>query len=179
VRPEDGLTRSYSLASLASDSLLELHVAVRPWGFMSRWLTTSIGQPVGLRGPFGECCYRPDNRRRPLLLIGTGTGLAPLMGVLRDALTRGHSGPIRIYHGARNLDGLYLWQALLKLAKRHLNVHLEGWVVEPPLVSSHGIRVGRLGRGRRGEIALRGILTRSGAGFGPIPCTKGWYTDCT
>jgi ferredoxin-NADP reductase len=81
-----------------------------------------------------------------LLLIGTGTGLAPLMGVLRDALTRGHSGPIRIYHGARNLDGLYLWQALLKLAKRHLNVHLEGWVVEPPLVSSHGIRVGRLGR---------------------------------
>lgn len=53
-----------------------------------------------------------------MTLIGAGTGLAPLFGVLRDALSRGHRGPIRLYHGARNTSGLYLREELQALAER-------------------------------------------------------------
>lgn len=77
-RPADGLMRPYSLASMADEELLELHVALLPHGKMSQWLITAVGEPVSIRGPFGECFYVPDTPARPLLLAGTGTGLAPL-----------------------------------------------------------------------------------------------------
>ena len=48
-------------------------------------------------GPEGSCFYLADDPTRPLLLIGTGTGLAPLAGIVRDALAQGHTGPIRLY----------------------------------------------------------------------------------
>jgi len=56
-------------------------------------------------------------------LIGTGTGLAPLYGILRDALHSGHRGDIRLYHGSRIPEGLYLGDALSALASEHGNFH--------------------------------------------------------
>src|SRR5690606_38488774 len=99
LRPADGLMRPYSLASTAQEALLELHVALLPEGQMSQWLANAAGQHVELRGPFGECFYVPETPPRPLLLAGTGTGLAPLFGVLRTALQAGHGAPLRLLHG--------------------------------------------------------------------------------
>jgi NAD(P)H-flavin reductase/ferredoxin len=111
---EDGLMRPYSIASLPGDRI-ELHVARLPGGAMSGWLPGAVGEPIGIRGPFGECSYvaEPD---RPLLLAGTGTGLAPLLGVVRAALAAGHRAPIRLYHGSPARAGLYLWHELAELA---------------------------------------------------------------
>jgi ferredoxin len=100
VRPLDGLMRPFSIASLPGDAMLELHVALQPDGQMSQWLAQAQGQCVELRGPLGECCYPAGERDRPVLLAGTGTGLAPLYAVLRSALQSGHTGPIRLFHGA-------------------------------------------------------------------------------
>jgi NAD(P)H-flavin reductase len=51
--------------------------------------------------------------------VGTGTGLAPLFGIVRDALRHGHRGPIHLFHGALHKAGLYLVQELFQLARRH------------------------------------------------------------
>jgi CDP-4-dehydro-6-deoxyglucose reductase len=122
ARP-DGLARSYSLASLPLDGpALELHVRRLPGGRMSTWLAdpATVGARVALRGPSGSCCYpRGEAAAQPLVLVGTGTGLAPLWGVLRDALDAGHHGPITLLHGARTGAGLYLVDELLALAARH------------------------------------------------------------
>jgi CDP-4-dehydro-6-deoxyglucose reductase len=126
VRPVDGLMRPYSLASTAGEELLELHVALLPQGRMSQWLSGAKGQPVELRGPFGECFYVPDERERPLLLAGTGTGLAPLYGVLRTALQAQHGAPMRLLHGASSREGLYLWSTLAELATRHEHLQISG-----------------------------------------------------
>ena len=115
---DDGLARSYSLASVPEDEpLLEQHVRVHPQGRMSRWLAAqSAGARVELRGPAGECFYTDGRPDQPLALIGTGTGLAPLWGIVRDALRRGHVGPITVVHGARDPGGFYLVDALAELA---------------------------------------------------------------
>lgn len=121
---DDGLARAYSIASVPEDdSHIELHVRRIPNGQMSRWLAEAAGpgQRVNIRGPAGECVYVSGTPQQPLTMIGTGTGLAPLYGVIRQALRSGHSGPIRLFHGALHEAGLYLVDHLLDLSARYPN----------------------------------------------------------
>jgi CDP-4-dehydro-6-deoxyglucose reductase len=142
----DGLARSYSLASRPQDGdALELHVRVLPEGRMSRWLASSdaLGQAVQVRGPAGDCFYTARDRTQPLVLVGVGSGLAPLWGIVRDALEAGHTAPIELWHGARTPDGLYLRNELkaLSAARRNFSYHpcaLEGEA------DGLEVRVGRL-----------------------------------
>lgn len=118
---EDELRRHYSLASHPDeDDFLELHIRLHENGRMSRLLRNDIvtGRRLRIAGPAGTCFYEGVDADQPMTLIGAGTGLAPLFGVLRDALSRGHRGPIRLYHGARNTSGLYLREELQALAER-------------------------------------------------------------
>lgn len=124
LRRDDGLTRSYSLASVPSlDSHLELHVKHLPGGRMSGWIFDglAVGDSLDIQGPNGGCYYVPGRADQGLLLIGNGTGLAPLIGIARDALNDGHAGPIRLYHGTREEAGLYLRNVLDDMAVRHEN----------------------------------------------------------
>ncbi len=116
----DGLARSYSLANAPSiDNTLEFHVRKVPGGRMSSWLTDDAGpgDAVEVRGPFGDCHYQSSDPAEPLVLIGVGTGLAPLLGVVRDAIARRHTGQITLFHGARDPDGLYLVDELREIAR--------------------------------------------------------------
>jgi NAD(P)H-flavin reductase len=129
-RPADGLMRPYSIASLPSSAGLELHVALLRGGAMSGWLREASGQDVVLRGPFGGCFYMPGEPERPLLLAGTGTGLAPLLGVVRAALAAGHRAPIRLYHGSVTRPGLYLWDELCSLLAEAPALSVTGSVLD-------------------------------------------------
>ena len=115
---EGGLARSYSIASLPDESALELHVRRISGGKMSGWFHDSarVGERVLVLGPSGECFYVPGKEDQPILLAGTGTGLAPLYGIIRDALRHGHRGPIHLFHGALHRGGLYLVEELRRLA---------------------------------------------------------------
>lgn len=122
LKAPDGFARNYSIASHPEDhAVLELHVRLLPNGLMSGLIAERLspGDRLRISGPFGTCFYDPADRDRPLALIGVGTGLAPLWGVLRDALKRRHAGPIRLYHGARDRSGLYLDAELRELAEAH------------------------------------------------------------
>ena len=122
VRRADGLTRSYSLASLPqTDEYLELHIRRRPNGAMCNWMfdLLAVGEQVAIQGPIGSCYYLNDRPDTPLLLIATGTGLAPLLGIARDALHAGHRGPIHLYHGSSESEGLYCGEELQALSDAH------------------------------------------------------------
>jgi CDP-4-dehydro-6-deoxyglucose reductase len=140
----DGLARSYSVASLPREGVLELHVRLLPGGAMSGWFRTEArpGDAVRIQGPAGECFYVPGRPEQPLLLAGTGTGLAPLYGIVRDALEAGHTGPLWLFHGARDPRGLYLVEELRELEARHPNLHYRPSVLEGRL--GEGIHVGAL-----------------------------------
>jgi NAD(P)H-flavin reductase len=140
----DGLARSYSLASLPSDGVVELHVRKLREGRMSGWLYSEaeVGEKVHIQGPSGDCFYVAGRPEQPILLAGSGTGLAPLYGVLRDALANGHTGPIWLFHGAREEGGLYLMDELRAIAEANPQVRYRPSVFmgEP----SGDVRVGSL-----------------------------------
>jgi len=79
----DGLARSYSIASLPAEGVLELHVRVLVNGRMSRWLAdeSPIGVEVLIQGPSGECFYLGGREDQPLLLAGTGLVIAVSLGL--------------------------------------------------------------------------------------------------
>ena len=117
----DGLSRTYSIASLPDDGELHFHVRRITSGRMSEWLHTgaTVGDRISLVGPSGECFYVPGTEDQPILLAGTGTGLAPLYGILRDALRHNHRAPVRLFHGALHTGGLYLVDQLRSLAQKY------------------------------------------------------------
>ena len=130
VRSPDGLLRSYSIASVPhQEPWLELHVRRLHDGRVSRWIHDDLkaGDTLSVEGPHGHCVYLPGRPDSPLLLIGTGSGAAPLWGIARDALAHGHQGDIHIYHGSSMASGLYLDEAFSNLARQHAcKVHYVG-----------------------------------------------------
>jgi NAD(P)H-flavin reductase/ABC-type phosphate/phosphonate transport system substrate-binding protein/polyferredoxin/ferredoxin len=147
TRPSDGLTRSYSVASVESDGHVELHVRVVDGGRMSTWVrdTLQVGDALSMRGPTGDCLYVEGRPDAPLLLLGTGTGLAPLVGIARDALAKKHRGSITLVHGGRSPDDLYLDVELRALAKRHPNFrYLPTLSQGEPVPGTHQGRVDRV-----------------------------------
>lgn len=121
----EGVARSYSIAALPAPGVIELHVRNLPGGQLSPYLCERAepGDALAVQGPLGDCVYLPGRPEQPLLLAGTGTGLAPLWGVLHDALAAGHRGPIHLFHGAADAAGLYLVEELSLLATHHPNLH--------------------------------------------------------
>lgn len=119
-----GVARSYSIANdPAADGHIEIHVRLLINGQMSAFLQAAhVGEQVTLRGPAGNCFYVPeDGHDHPIMLAGTGTGLAPLYGILRKALASGHTGPIRLFHGALVEEDLYLVGKLEALQRTYVN----------------------------------------------------------
>ncbi|MFO0610835.1 MAG: 2Fe-2S iron-sulfur cluster binding domain-containing protein [Polyangiales bacterium] len=171
VARADGLTRPYSLAGVPDDAHLELHVRRAPGGAMSGYLCDALapGDVLTLRGPAGSCCYENGRPSQPLVLAGTGTGLAPLLGVARDALARGHEGPITLLHGAVTAAGLYADDVLTALAARHPTLRYAPSVLDAPPGDPRGGAIReRLGRALREAPGARVFLCGPPETVGPM-----------
>jgi len=118
-----GQFRSYSLASHFDDGFMDLHVRHYPDGHVSDWLVRGIdvGDTVEFHGPTGTCYYSTEMADRDIVLVATGSGGGMAMAVAADALGRDHDRRVHLYHGASRQDGLYLVDALAKMADRHPN----------------------------------------------------------
>lgn len=124
----DGVARPYSLASLpGQDEWLEFHIDCRlPGAFSDAARHLQVGDSLRLgelRG--GALHYDPDWQARPLWLLAAGTGLAPLYGVLREALRQEHGGAIRLLHVAHEPAEHYLAQELQALCDAHPQLQVE------------------------------------------------------
>lgn len=126
-----GESRSYSVASLVSSGRIELHVRRVEGGLLSPWLHGLVpGAEVQIQGPFGQCFYVPEpNPPKKLLLVGAGTGLAPLLGIAREALAQSYAGRIDLVHGGLEPARLYLRDELADLASRFPSLHIHQCVL--------------------------------------------------
>jgi len=117
---------SYSLASLPSqDDYLELHIKRMNGGVMSNWLFDDIqqGHTLEIQCDFGNCYYLSEDQDCDRVMIGTGTGLLPHVGILRDAIASRHKGQIKLCHGEREPPGLYFDTELKALSATYSNIH--------------------------------------------------------
>lgn len=158
LKRADGLTRSYSIANIPkNDNILEFHIRRLPNGQFSSWVHDELepGAQLTLSEAQGSCHYLSGRAEQPLMLIGTGSGLAPLYGILADALAQDHSGPIHLYHGSRDLNGLYFVEEMRELAAEFDNFHYTPCVSGDASESDHV-------KGRAHDIALSSIETLKG-----------------
>ena len=119
---EDGYRaeRSFSIASPPEVSGLELTVERLDGGEVSSFLTSQL-QPddtVQLRGPIGgSFVWSAVERRTPLLLVGGGSGVVPLMCMLRHRRLSGSAVPAALLYSCRTRDEVIYREELDDLAR--------------------------------------------------------------
>ena len=121
-----GLSRPYSMANLCSEPELEMHVRVVPNGKVSRFIAETLrpGEAAKLTGPLGTSYLRKQHAG-PILCVAGGTGLAPILAIIRGAIAAEMSNPIHLYFGVRSPNDAYGQEWLEKLSRsyRNLKVH--------------------------------------------------------
>jgi NAD(P)H-flavin reductase/ferredoxin len=100
----------------AVPGLIRIHVRRVRGGLLSNAFGKSIrpGHKVKLKGPFGSAFYRHGHTGR-LILVGTGTGFAPIWSVAHQALVERPDREMVVLAGARSPAGLYMVPALERL----------------------------------------------------------------
>lgn len=159
LRRADGLTRSYSIANNRIHThKLTFHIRRLSGGRFSEWAhrELNIGDTLQVSDPQGLCYYLPNQAEQNMLLIGTGSGLAPLAGIISEALHHGHTGKIHLYHGSREVDGLYWIEEMQQLTRQYANFHYT------PCVSKGDAPEG-FAAGRANDVAIS-----------MLPSLKGW-----
>jgi CDP-4-dehydro-6-deoxyglucose reductase len=146
-----GRRRSFSIASPPHDARpLELHVRRVAGGeFTDRLFHEDMrSELLTIEGPLGSFVYRPHDRDAPpMLLIGGGTGIAPLLSMLRHVIENGIQRNMRLFWGVRAEQDLYAHATLENLSRRTASLSyapvlseaeaawrgLKGWVHEAAL----------------------------------------------
>ena len=122
-------TRCFSPANSchAKDGHIELTARINPEGTLTRHLRdhahAHAGMIVGLSQAAGDFAL-PAQRPERILLISGGSGITPVMSMLRSLCDEGHRGPITFLHYARSKEDQLYTEELEQLAARHANVTL-------------------------------------------------------
>ncbi len=108
----DGARRSYSMANapheLGSPPAIELHIRHMPGGQFTDHVFGAMKEREILRmeGPFGSFFLRDDGER-PLVLLASGTGFAPIKALIAQLKLKGNTRPATLYWGGRRPQDLY------------------------------------------------------------------------
>ena len=123
---EDGYQaqRSYSIASAADGTHVELTVERLDDGEVSPYLTDELrpGDQIELRGPVGGYFVWEPSQGGPLLLVAGGSGVAPLMAMIRARADAGSEADTRLLFSSRSWDDVIYRNELERLEGDGLRV---------------------------------------------------------
>jgi ferredoxin-NADP reductase len=160
---EDGYStqRSYSLAEVGDSGRVQLTVQRLADGEVSPFLTDdlAVGDEIELRGPVGGWFVWDSADPEPVLLVAGGSGVVPLMAMLRARRTSGSGAPFRLVYSVREQGDVYYAEELREIAAT-------GREVEAVLVHT---RVAPAGSARPAQRITHADLNAPGwdAGTGP------------
>ena len=146
------ITRAYSVASPPrDDNTFDLCLNRVDEGFMSNYLCDlMVGESAHFHGPHGLFVIKPEVRA--MLMICTGTGVAPFRSMVLYLFGRGadrqqhHNGrQIRLFYGTRYPEDVYYQEEFEQIAAEHPNFHYlptlsrapESWKGERGYVQEH------------------------------------------
>ena len=109
-------TRSYSFSCVSGSDELEFLVKLTPGGLMSTYLndTAAVGDKISFTGPHGSFFLR--EAQRPALLLAGGTGLAPILSILRTLAAESSNRPVHLVYGVSTDDDVVQLDELADLA---------------------------------------------------------------
>lgn len=107
---DDGKRRAFSIANAPhNDNFLELHIRHIDGGVFTDFLFESMPENSSLQieGPLGSFYLRED-RDRPIIMMGGGTGFGPLKAMIEHIAHVGFKQRIHLFMGVRALRDLYM-----------------------------------------------------------------------
>lgn len=109
-------TRSYSFSNAPDEKELSFLIKVTPGGVMSEYLTdrAAVGDELSFTGPNGSFFLRESPR--PLVLLAGGTGLAPILAILRRLVAEASERSIHLVYGATTDDDVVELETIEELA---------------------------------------------------------------
>lgn len=112
--------RPYSMASLCTDEELEFHIRRVPDGRVTSYVFDQIklGDVIRVSGPLGTA-YLRTRHEGPLLCVAGGTGLAPILSIVRGAIAANMDNPIHLFFGVRSPQDIYRLDQLKALQTLH------------------------------------------------------------
>ena len=150
---EDGYQaqRSYSIASAPGDKHLMLTVELIEDGEVSPYLTDGlrVGDRLELRGPIGGYfVWDPRNGVNdgpPLFLAAGGSGIAPLMSMIRHRASTGHKVPSRLLYSSRSYEEVIYREELDRLSANDPTLRVTHTLTRrrPPNWMGYGRRIDR------------------------------------
>ncbi len=153
---EDGYQaqRSYSIASSPDGSRLELTVQRLDDGEVSPYLTELLrpGDPLELRGPIGGWFVWHPGDATPVLLVAGGSGVVPLMAMVRTRVASSSPTPMRLLYSTRAPDTVLYRDELRGIAEREPELWVELVYTRQAPVGWSG-PVGRLDAARLATLA--------------------------
>lgn len=120
----DGRKRAFSLANAPfNDEFLEFHIRHVEGGYFTSQIFNNLQEKDLLRieGPHGSFFLR--NSSRPKILMGGGTGFAPLKGMIEQLIQEEVSEDVYLYWGVRSRKDLYSQALAEKWAFQHEKIH--------------------------------------------------------
>jgi CDP-4-dehydro-6-deoxyglucose reductase/3-phenylpropionate/trans-cinnamate dioxygenase ferredoxin reductase subunit len=107
---DDGDSRDYSMANPPhKNDGAQLHIRRVPGGRFSEELLAGLdkGDQLRVELPYGEFSLNEESVK-PVILVATGTGFAPIKSIVEDQIRQGGDRPMHLYWGARTPAELYL-----------------------------------------------------------------------
>ena len=129
----DGARRSFSIASPPHQATrLELHVRHVEGGEFTHYIFHDLKEKTiwRIEAPLGSF-YLREQSDRPILLMGGGTGFAPLKGIIEHAIHIGLKRPMHLFWGVRSRRDLYLPELPRRWAMEHANFQFTPVLSEP------------------------------------------------
>lgn len=130
---EDGRKRAFSIANAPhDDQRIELHIRHVDGGEFTDYVFNEMPEKTILRieAPLGSFCLQEDSDR-PMILMGGGTGFAPLKAMVEHAIHIGDKRPMKLYWGVRAERDLYLPDLPKQWAVAHDNFEFVTVLSEP------------------------------------------------
>ncbi len=137
---EDGYqaVRSYSIASPPESERVEITVEELPDGEVSPYLVQDVipGDLIEVRGPVGGYFVWDVSHGGPLLLVAGGSGIVPLMAMLRHRIAQDSDVPVRLLYSVRSENDVIYDSELLDIASNqtgrrdlpNLHTHPAAWL---------------------------------------------------
>lgn len=129
-----GKRRAFSIASCPSlEDEIELHIRHVEGGGFTGHVYDELKERDILRfeGPQGNFFVRNDDTKRPLIMMGGGTGFAPLKSMIENLLEQDDHREIHLYWGARISQELYLDDLPSRWARENEHIHYRRAISEP------------------------------------------------
>jgi len=107
---KDGARRSFSMGNAPhDDELIQLHVRRVAGGQFTDHVFGKMKERdiLRLEGPLGTFFLREDSAK-PIVLVASGTGFAPIKSIIENALHKGVTRPMVLYWGGRRPKDLYM-----------------------------------------------------------------------